>query len=175
MMRTKRSGVLQGLALQTCKSWQRSGAEAQRAELAAQRTEGMQRRFFWKKSSSYSKWLNKGVKTMTNELEELQQMKKDLDKHIHLAETVSERQKLSDLQNEITADRKRAKELNARSCQIALANKSKIKFHLDSAENLRLESVDLSVDAWALENLLKSKQIELYQLEKAIKEKQIVE
>ncbi len=107
---------------------------------------------------------------MTNELEELQQMKKDLDKHIHLAETVSEREKLADLQNEISLDRARARELNARSYQIALANKSKIKFHLEEAEKLRLESVDLSVDAWALENLLKSKQIELYQLEKTIKE-----
>ncbi len=107
---------------------------------------------------------------MTNELEELQQMKRDLDEHIHLAETVSEREKLADLRNEIAADRVRAKELNARSYQVALANQSKIKFHLDEAEKLRLESVDLSVDAWALENLLKSKQIEFYQLERTIKE-----
>jgi hypothetical protein len=107
---------------------------------------------------------------MTKELEELQQMRKDLDDHIRLAETVSERQKLSDLHNEIMADRKRAKELNAMSYQVAIANKSKIKFHLEEAEKLRLESVDLSVDAWSLENLLKSKQIEFYQLEKTIKE-----
>ncbi len=107
---------------------------------------------------------------MANELEELQQMKKDLDEHIHLAETVSERQKLADLQNEIAADRARAKELNARSYAVSLANKSKIKFHLDEAEKLRLESVDLSVDAWGLENLLKAKQMEMYQLEQAIKQ-----
>jgi hypothetical protein len=115
--------------------------------------------------------LNKGdTRIMANELEELQQMKKDLDEHIHLAETVSERQKLADLQNEIAADRARAKELNARSYAVSLANKSKIKFHLDEAEKLRLESVDLSVDAWGLENLLKAKQMEMYQLEQAIKQ-----
>jgi hypothetical protein len=107
---------------------------------------------------------------MTNELEELKQMKKDLNEHIHLAETVSERQKLADLRNEIAADRVRAKELNARSCQVAIANESRIKTLKAEAEKLRLESVDLSVDAWALENLLKSKQIELYQLERTIKE-----
>jgi hypothetical protein len=148
---------------------QRSGAEAQRAKLGVANG-GKARRILWENSSSYSKWLNKGVKTMTNELEELQQMKKDLNKHIHLAETVSEREKLADLRNEIAADRVRAKELNARSYQVALANQSKIKFHLDEAEKLRLESVDLSVDAWSLENLLKSKQIEFYQLERTIKE-----
>ncbi len=139
---------------------------------AAKRTEGISRRVFWENPSTIptGQTLNKGVKTMTNELDELQQMKRDLDNHIHLAETVSERQKLADLRNEIAADRARVKELNARSYQVALANQSKIKFHLDEAEKLRLESVDLSMDAWSLENLLKSKQIELYQLERTVKE-----
>ncbi len=89
---------------------------------------------------------------MTNELEELQQMKNVLDDQIHLAETSAERQKLADLQNEIAEDRARVKELNARSYQVAIENKSKIKFHLETAENLRLQSLDLSVDAWTLEN-----------------------
>jgi hypothetical protein len=107
---------------------------------------------------------------MTNELEELKQMKSDLDEHIHLAETVSERQKLADLQSEIAEDRTRVKELNARAYQIAIENQSKIKFHLESAEKLRLESLDISVDAWTLENNLRSKTVAMYQLEKAIKQ-----
>ncbi len=107
---------------------------------------------------------------MMNELEELQQMKNVLDDQIHLAETSAERQKLADLQNEIAEDRTRVKELNARSYQVAIANQSKIKFHLESAEKLRLESLDISVDAWTLENNLRSKTVAMYQLEKAIKE-----
>jgi hypothetical protein len=107
---------------------------------------------------------------MTNELEELKKMKDDLDGFIHVAETASERQKLADLQSEIAEDRTQVKELNAKAYQVAIANQSKIKFHLDSAEKLRLESLDLSVDAWALENGLRTKQQEIYLLEKAIKD-----
>ncbi len=103
-------------------------------------------------------------------LEDLKKMKDDLDGFIHIAETASERQKLADLQSEIAADRARVKELNARAYQIAIENQSKIKFHLESAEKLRLESLDISVDAWALENNLRSKTVEMYQLEKAIKD-----
>ncbi len=138
-------------------------------ELAAERTEGKRADFFWKKSSSYSEWLNKGEKTMTNELEELQQMKLDLDKHIHLAETVSERQKLADLRNEVTADHAQVKELEAKAYQVAIANKSKIKQHLDEAERLRLESLDISMDSWELQSRLKAKRVEVFQLETAIK------
>ncbi len=107
---------------------------------------------------------------MTEDLNELQQMRNVLDEQIHLAETVSERQKLADLQNEISEDRTRVKELNARAYQIAIANQSKIKFHLEEAEKLRLESLDISVDAWTLENNLRSKTVAMYQLEKAIKD-----
>jgi hypothetical protein len=131
---------------------------------------GKARRFFWKKSSSYSEWLNKGVKTMTNELEELQQMKRDLDEHIHLAETVSERQKLADLRDEVTADRAKVKELEAKAYQVAIANKSKIKTHLEEAERLRLESLDISMDSWELQSRLKAKRVEMHQLEQAIKQ-----
>ncbi len=106
---------------------------------------------------------------MTNELEELQQMKLDLDKHIHLAETVSERQKLADLRNEVTADHAQVKELEAKAYQVAIANKSKIKQHLDEAERLRLESLDISMDSWELQSRLKAKRVEVFQLETAIK------
>jgi uncharacterized protein YlxW (UPF0749 family) len=107
---------------------------------------------------------------MTEDLNELRQMKNVLDDQIHLAETSAERQKLADLQNEIAEDRTRVKELNAKAYQIAIANQSKIKFHLEEAEKLRLESLDISVDAWALENGLRTKQQEIYKLEKAIKD-----
>jgi hypothetical protein len=107
---------------------------------------------------------------MTEDLNELQQMRNVLDDQIHLAETSAERQKLADLQNEIAEDRTRVKELNAKAYNVALENQSKIKFHLDLAEKLRLESLDLSVDAWTLENNLRSKTVEMYQLEKAIKQ-----
>ncbi len=107
---------------------------------------------------------------MTEDLNELQQMRNVLDDQIHLAETSAERQKLADLQNEIAEDRTRVKELNARSYQVALANQSRIKSLLEEVEKLRLESVDLSVDAWTLENNLRSKTVEMYQLEKAIKQ-----
>jgi hypothetical protein len=107
---------------------------------------------------------------MTEDLNELQQMRNVLDEQIHLAETVSERQKLADLQNEIAEDRARVKELNARSYQVAIANQSRIKSLLEEAEKLRLESVDLSVESWTLENNLRSKTVEMYQLEQAIKQ-----
>jgi hypothetical protein len=103
-------------------------------------------------------------------LEELQKLRTDLQFHINQAATAAERQKLADLQNEITADRKLVKELNARAYKISMENKSKIKFHLDEAEKFRLESVDISVDAWALENALRTKQQEMYLLEKAIRD-----
>ncbi len=106
---------------------------------------------------------------MTNKLEELQQMRKDLDEHIHLAATLSERQKLADLQNEIATERQKVKELEALAYQVAIANKSKIKTHLDEAEKLRLESLDISMDAWELQTRLKAKQVEMYQLEQVIK------
>jgi hypothetical protein len=107
---------------------------------------------------------------MTEDLNELQQMRNVLDDQIHLAETSAERQKLADLQSEIAEDRTRVKELNARSYQVAIANQSRIKSLLEEAEKLRLESVDLSVESWTLENNLRSKTVEMYQLEQAIKQ-----
>jgi hypothetical protein len=105
---------------------------------------------------------------MTNELEELQQMRKDLDNHIHLAATMTERQKLLSLQNEVTADRAQVKELEAKAYEVAIANKPKIKNHLDEAERLRLESFDINADSWELQNRLKTKQIEVFRLQKLI-------
>jgi hypothetical protein len=115
--------------------------------------------------------VNKGDKTiMSDELEGLKKMKDELDGFIHVAETSAERERLKALQDEVSADRKRVTQLNAKAFEIAIRNKSKIKALLDEAEQLRLESVDLSVDSWALENGLRTKQQEMYQLEQAIKQ-----
>jgi hypothetical protein len=120
---------------------------------------------------AFANEVNKGdTRIMPNELEDLLQMRKDLDEHIHLAATLSERQKLADLRNEVTADRAKVKELETRANQVAIANQSRIKTHLDEAERLRLESFDLSADSWELQNRLRAKQVEMYQLEKAIKD-----
>ncbi len=51
-----------------------------------------------------------------------------------------------------------------------MTNKAKIKTHLDEAERLRLESFDLSADAWEMQTRVKAKQVEMYQLEQAIKQ-----
>jgi DNA repair exonuclease SbcCD ATPase subunit len=112
---------------------------------------------------------------MANELEELKKMKTDLDGFIHLAETSAEREQLEKLRVEVSSDRKRAEELHAKAYQVAISNQSKIKTLKAEAEKLRLESVDISVDAWELETRLRAKQTDMYRLEKAIKEKQIVE
>ncbi len=107
---------------------------------------------------------------MESELEELKQMRNDLDKHIQNAATLSERQKLSDLQIEIDEDRKKVRELETKAYEIGIENKGKIKAHLESAELLRLESLELSIDAWEIQNCLKSKQAEMYKLQQVIKD-----
>ncbi len=107
---------------------------------------------------------------MATELEELQQMKSDLDEHIHQAATMAERQKLLNLQDEVAKDRQKVKELEATAYNVAIANKSKIKQHLDEAERLRLESFDISADCWELQSRLRVKRVEMHQLEQAIKQ-----
>ncbi len=105
---------------------------------------------------------------MTEDLNELRQMKKVLDDRIHLAATMTERQKLLSLQNEVANDRQKAKELEARAYEVAIANKPKIKHHLDEAERLRLESFDINADAWEIQHRLKAKQIEVFRLQKVV-------
>jgi hypothetical protein len=108
-------------------------------------------------------------------LEELNKLKTDIDFHIHQAETASERENLENLLSEITADNKNARELDDKAKEIAIRNQSKIKSLLAEVEKLRFESIDLSVDALALKQRLGLKQTQAYQLEKAIKEKKIIE
>jgi hypothetical protein len=49
-----------------------------------------------------------------------------------------------------------------------MSHKAEIKRLNDEAERLRLESLDLSMDSWELENNLKTKRAEMWQLEKVI-------
>jgi hypothetical protein len=49
-----------------------------------------------------------------------------------------------------------------------MSHKAEIKRLNDEAERLRLESLDLSMDSWELENNLKIKRAEMWQLEKVI-------
>jgi hypothetical protein len=108
------------------------------------------------------------MKDFAQDLDDLQQKRRELDEQIHLAATMTERQKLLNLQNEVTADRAQVKELEAKAYEVAIANKPKIKNHLDEAERLRLESFDINADSWELQNRLKTKQIEVFRLQKLI-------
>jgi predicted nucleic acid-binding Zn-ribbon protein len=109
-----------------------------------------------------------GVKDWVENTQELEQQLEETKQKLHFSRTIVERQKLSQLENEVAEDFKRVKELRSKSYEIAIANQSRIKSLNDEAEKLRLESVDLSVDFWQLENNLKVKRAEMWQLEKAI-------
>ncbi len=110
------------------------------------------------------------MKDFAQDLDELQQKRRELDEQIQLAATITERQQLLNLQAEVASDRAKVKELEAKSYEVAIANKAQIKIHLDEAERLRLESFDLSADAWEMQTRLRVKQVEMIQLEKAIKD-----
>jgi hypothetical protein len=108
------------------------------------------------------------MKDFSQDLDELQQKRGELDEQIHLAVTMTERQKLLNLQDEVAKDRQKVKELEARAYDVGITNKPLIKNHLDEAERLRLESFDISADAWELQSRLKTKQTEMYQLQKVV-------
>jgi chromosome segregation ATPase len=100
-----------------------------------------------------------------------QRLEKELEatkEKLHFSRTLADRQRLLTLQNEVAEDFKRVKELQNKSYEVAIANKAEIKRLNDEAEKLKLESVDLSVDAWQLESNLKVKRAEMWQLEKTI-------
>jgi vacuolar-type H+-ATPase subunit I/STV1 len=111
---------------------------------------------------------------MSERLEELEKMRVDLEGFIFEAATASEREKLESLRSEIAADYKRSNELQAKAVEIAAKNQSKIKALQEEAEKLRCESIDLSVEAEVLKQLLSPKQAEVYQLQRAIKDKENV-
>jgi hypothetical protein len=129
--------------------------------------------------------VNKGVRDMTNEryIEGVEnwnantlRLEKELEatkEKLHFSRTLAERQKLLNLQDEVSLDREKVKELEARAYQVGIKNKPLIKNHLDEAERLRLESFDISADAWELQSRLRTKQTEMYQLQKAIADDKI--
>jgi seryl-tRNA synthetase len=108
------------------------------------------------------------MKDFSQDLDELQEKRRELDEQIHLAATMTERQKLSNLQDEVAKDRQKVKELEARAYEVAIRNKPLIKNHLDEAERLRLESFDISADAWEVQTRLKTKQTEVFRLQKVV-------
>jgi hypothetical protein len=101
----------------------------------------------------------------TDELEKQLEVTKE---KLHFSRTMAERQRLLTLQNEVAADFKKVKELRNKAWEVSVSNQSEVKRLNDAAEALRLESVDISVDVWHLENNLKTKRAEMWKLERAI-------
>jgi hypothetical protein len=111
-----------------------------------------------------------GVADWTENTDELENQLKTIQDKLHFSQTMAERQKLDALKNEVNADRVKVKELEARAYEIGISNKAKIKTLKDEAERLRLESFDLSADAWELQTRLRVKQMEMNLLEKIIRD-----
>ncbi len=105
---------------------------------------------------------------MTADLEELKQKKIELEEQILLVLTTTERQKLLDLEDEVALGRVRVKELEAQAQEVSIANQSEINTHLAEVERLRLESFDITADAFELQNRLQGKQVELIKLREII-------
>jgi predicted nucleic acid-binding Zn-ribbon protein len=109
-----------------------------------------------------------GVENWTANTQRLEKELESTKEKLHFSRTLAERQRLLVLQGEVSEDFRQMNELRNKSYEVAIANKAKIKSLNDEAEKLKLESVDLSVDAWQLENNLKAKRAEIWQLEKTI-------
>jgi hypothetical protein len=106
----------------------------------------------------------------TDELEKQLEVTKE---KLRFSRTMKERQRLLILRAEVAADFKLVNELRSKAYEIAIGNQSRIKSLNDEAEKLRLESVDITVEVWHLENNLKIKRSEMWQLEKAIADAKI--
>ncbi len=109
-----------------------------------------------------------GVENWTLNTQRLEQELEATKEKLYFSRTLAERQRLLTLQTQVAEDFRQMNELRNKSFEVAVANKAKIKSLIDEAEKLRLESVDLSVDAWQLENNLKAKRAEMWRLEKTI-------
>ncbi len=114
-----------------------------------------------------------GVSDWLENTEELEKQLESTKEKLHFSRTMAERQRLKILEEEISADFKRVKELRSKAYEVSLFNQKEIKRLKEAAELLRLESVDISVDSWQLENELKAKRVEMFQLEKAIADDKI--
>jgi hypothetical protein len=113
------------------------------------------------------------VENWSGNTDELEKQLEATKEKLHFSRTMAERQRLLALQNEVSADFKRVKELRSKAYEVAIANQSRIKSLNEEAEKLKLESVDITVESWQLENNLKIKRSEMWQLEKAIADDKI--
>ncbi len=109
-----------------------------------------------------------GVENWTANTQRLEKELEATKEKLHFSRTLAERQRLLTLQNEVAEDFKRVKELRDKAYAVGMLNKAEIKRLNDEAERLRLESLDLSMDSWGLENTLKNKRGEMWALEKTI-------
>jgi hypothetical protein len=114
-----------------------------------------------------------GVENWTANTQRLEKELEATKEKLYFSRTLAERQRLLTLQNEVAEDFKLMNELRNKSYEVAIANKSEIKRLNDEAEKLRLESLELSMDSWELENNLKTKRAEMWQLEKVIAQDKI--
>jgi hypothetical protein len=111
-----------------------------------------------------------GVSDWKENTAELEKILAETKEKLDFSRTIVERQKVSALQDEIIEGSKQVKAMNKKAYEVAIANQAEIKRLNDAAKKLRLESVDISVDALHLENNLKAKRVEMWQLEKLIKD-----
>jgi ABC-type phosphate transport system auxiliary subunit len=114
-----------------------------------------------------------GVENWTANTQRLEKELEATKERLRFSRTLAERQRLLALQNEVAEDFKRVKELRDKAYAVGMLNKAEIKRLNDEAERLRLESLDLSMDSWELENRLKTKRVEMWQLEKLIADSKI--
>ncbi len=113
------------------------------------------------------------VENWSGNTDELEKQLEATKEKLHFSRTMAERQRLVALQNEVSSDFKRVKELRSKAYEVAIANQSRIKSLNEEVEKLRLESVDITIESWQLENNLKIKRSEMWQLEKAIADDKI--
>ncbi len=113
-------------------------------------------------------WSYKIMKSWTDELQTLEAEQADLNGRLHLARTMKPRQELLTLENEMTAERQKVKELRALAYTVAVKNKGEI-------DRLKIEAARLSNEAIALENqavmvelTLRPRQQEINELRKQI-------
>ncbi len=109
-----------------------------------------------------------GVENWTANTQRLEKELEATKEKLHFSRTLAERQRLLVLQKEVAEDFKLVKELRDKAYTVGMSHKAEIKRLNDEAERLRLESLDLSMDSWELENNLKTKRAEMWQLEKVI-------
>jgi hypothetical protein len=102
------------------------------------------------------------------ELQTLQSEDRVLQEKLHLARTMQPRQRLLNLEKEITGDRQRVKELRALAYATSLKNKPEIeRLKLETARLIN-ESVSIDNESVILELSLRPRQQEMTELRKQI-------